>query len=179
MAPNASDASVPQLSAQMASFGARDVLYALKDLAKSLSAIPGRKTVILITGGFPLTPEIISEATAAISACNKANVAIYPIDVRGLVAGTPQAQFEFALCATFVSCRRPMFPAAWRSSSRNTVEAQAVGEVALEVVGAGEDMRAEALEAAAARRGAEDRWLARRRTHERPQHRNGIARKPA
>lgn len=55
--------------------------------------------------------------------------------------------------ATFVLCRRPMFPVAWPSSSRNTVEAQAVGEVALEVVGAGEDMRAEALEAAAALRG--------------------------
>ena len=56
----------------MASFGARDVLYALTDLAKNLSSIPGRKTVILITGGFPLTAEIMSEATATISACNKA-----------------------------------------------------------------------------------------------------------
>lgn len=92
--PNASDASSAQLNSQMASFGARDVLYAVKDLAKSLSSISGRKTVILITGGFPLTPEIISEATAAISACNKANVAIYPIDVRGLVAGTPQARLN-------------------------------------------------------------------------------------
>jgi VWFA-related protein len=93
VAPNASDANAPQLSAQMASFGARDVLYALKDLAKSLSAIPARKTVILITGGFPLTPEIVSEATAGVSACNRANVAIYPIDVRGLVAGMPQARW--------------------------------------------------------------------------------------
>jgi VWFA-related protein len=92
--PNASDASAPQISAQMASFGARDVLYALKDLAKSLGSIPGRKTVILITGGFPLSPEVISEATAVISACNKANVAIYPIDVRGLVAATPQARLS-------------------------------------------------------------------------------------
>ncbi|HTB16886.1 MAG TPA: VWA domain-containing protein, partial [Bryobacteraceae bacterium] len=92
--PNASNANAPQLSAQMASFGARDVLYAVKDLAKSLSAIPGRKTVILITGGFPLTPEVMSEATAAISACNKANVAIYPIDVRGLVADAPQARLS-------------------------------------------------------------------------------------
>jgi VWFA-related protein len=92
VAPNAPNASAPQISAQMASFGARDVLYALKDLAKSLSSIPARKTVILITGGFPLTSEIMSEATAAISACNKANVAIYPIDVRGLVAGTPAAR---------------------------------------------------------------------------------------
>jgi VWFA-related protein len=91
VAPNASDANSPQLSAAMASFGARDVLYALKDLAKGLSAVPGRKTVILITAGFPLTPEIMSETTSVISACNKANVAIYPIDVRGLVAGGPVA----------------------------------------------------------------------------------------
>ncbi len=87
------DASAPQLSTAMASFGARDVLYALKDLAKGLSSVPGRKTVILITSGFPLTPEIMSEATSVISACNKANVAIYPIDVRGLVAATPTARF--------------------------------------------------------------------------------------
>lgn len=89
-----SGAGASQLSASMAGFGARDVLYALRDLAKSLAAIPGRKTVILITGGFPLTPEIMSEATATISACNKANVAIYPIDVRGLVAGTPLARLN-------------------------------------------------------------------------------------
>lgn len=89
VAPNASDANTPQLTTAMASFGARDVLYALKDLAKSLAPVPGRKTVILITAGFPLTAEIMSEATAAISACNKANVAIYPIDVRGLTADTP------------------------------------------------------------------------------------------
>ena len=69
VAPNASDAGTPQLNAQMASFGARDVLYAIKDLAKNLSAIPARKTVILITGGFPLTPEIMSEATEARRHC--------------------------------------------------------------------------------------------------------------
>jgi VWFA-related protein len=92
VAPNATDANAPQLATQMASFGARDVLYALTDLAKGLSSVPGRKTVIMITAGFPLTPEIMSEATAVINACNKANVAIYPIDVRGLVASTPVAR---------------------------------------------------------------------------------------
>ncbi len=91
VAPNATDANTPSLGTAMASFGSRDVLYALKDLAKNLSSVPGRKTVIFITAGFPLTPEIMSEATAVISACNKANVAIYPIDVRGLVAATPSA----------------------------------------------------------------------------------------
>jgi len=83
-----------QLNTQMAGFGARDVLFAITDLAKSLSSIPGRKTVIMITGGFALTPEIMSEATATISACNKANVAIYPIDVRGLVAPNGAARLN-------------------------------------------------------------------------------------
>ncbi len=91
----ASGAGAAQLSSAMGGFGARDVLYALRDLAKGLAAVPGRKTVILITGGFPLSSEIISEATATISACNKSNVAIYPIDVRGLVAGgTPVARLS-------------------------------------------------------------------------------------
>lgn len=92
--PNSSDGATAQINAQVAGFGARDVLYALKDLAKGLSSVPGRKTLVLITGGFPITPEILSEATAVISACNKSNVAIYPIDVRGLVAGTPIAQSQ-------------------------------------------------------------------------------------
>ncbi len=92
VSPNASEANAPaQLNTAMASFGSRDVLYAIKDLAKSLSAMPGRKTVIFITGGFPVTPEIMSETSAVISACNKANIAVYPIDVRGLVAATPKA----------------------------------------------------------------------------------------
>lgn len=40
----------------------------------------------MLTEGFPLTPEYQAELTATIDACNHANVAIYPIDVRGLVA---------------------------------------------------------------------------------------------
>ena len=110
-----------QMNTQMASFGSRDVLYALKDLAKSLSSIPGRKTVILITGGFPLTPEIMSEATAVISACNKSNVAIYPIDVRGLVAATPQASLTapdggVAFCSGVLSSgwHGFLYSATWR-----------------------------------------------------------------
>jgi VWFA-related protein len=76
----------PRLTAA-GSFGARDVILALRTMAKNLSGVPGRKSLILLTGGFPLRdPELISEVTATIEACNRANVAIYPIDVRGLVA---------------------------------------------------------------------------------------------
>ncbi|HYL46064.1 MAG TPA: VWA domain-containing protein, partial [Candidatus Limnocylindrales bacterium] len=67
-----------------ADFGAYSVLLAIRSLAKNLAGVPGRKSVILFTAGFPITPENTSELTATIDACNKANIAIYPLDVRGL-----------------------------------------------------------------------------------------------
>ena len=68
-------------------FGARTMLLAIRSLAKNLQPIRGRKSVVLFSAGFPLTPERQSEMTATVDACNKANVAIYPVDVRGLVSG--------------------------------------------------------------------------------------------
>ena len=77
------------LTGAEADFGARSVMLALRTMAKNLAAVPGRKSLIFLTAGFPMTPERQSELTAVINDCNKANVAIYPIDVRGLIAGTP------------------------------------------------------------------------------------------
>ncbi|HYL83437.1 MAG TPA: VWA domain-containing protein, partial [Candidatus Angelobacter sp.] len=103
--PNASDpsagiavastnpASIPMgmssLSNAEADFGARTMLLALRSLAKNLRTVPGRKMVVLFSGGFPLTTENQSELTATIDACNKANVAIYALDARGLFAPVP------------------------------------------------------------------------------------------
>lgn len=72
-----------------ADFGARSVFLALRSLAKGLAGVPGRKTLVLLTSGFPMTLELESEVNAVIDACNKANVAVYPVDVRGLVAPVP------------------------------------------------------------------------------------------
>jgi VWFA-related protein len=69
-----------------ADFGAYTLLLSIRSLAKDLASIPGRKSLILFTSGFPLNDERQSELTATIDACNKANVAVYPLDVRGLVA---------------------------------------------------------------------------------------------
>jgi VWFA-related protein len=69
-----------------ADYGARTMLLAIRSLAKNLRAVPGRKMLILFSAGFPLTTERISELTATIDACNKANVSIYSLDVRGLMA---------------------------------------------------------------------------------------------
>jgi VWFA-related protein len=77
------------LSRAEANFGMRDSIMALRSLAKNLTGVPGRKILILLTAGFPFSSDIMPEVTATIDACNKANVAIYPIDVRGLVADVP------------------------------------------------------------------------------------------
>ena len=76
----------PSLFNAQSEFGIRTVLLALRDLAKNLSAVPGRKTLVMLTSGFKANdPETLSELTAVIDSCNKSNVAVYPIDVRGLV----------------------------------------------------------------------------------------------
>jgi VWFA-related protein len=82
---------MPTISNAETDFGARSMLLSIRSLAKNLRAVPGRKMLILFTAGFPMTAESLSELTATIDACNKANVAIYPLDVRGLVAGGPAA----------------------------------------------------------------------------------------
>src|SRR5580658_447487 len=76
---------LPSLGSAEGDFGAYTLLLSLRQLAKSLTPIPGRKSLILFTAGFELNSERYSELTATIDACNKANVAVYPLDVRGLV----------------------------------------------------------------------------------------------
>ena len=95
---NGSAFGSPYLGNAEADFGARSVLLALRSLAKSLGTVPGRKTLVMLTSGFPLTPELQSELTAVIATCNRYNVAVYPLDVRGLVAGTiagPQSRLRW------------------------------------------------------------------------------------
>jgi VWFA-related protein len=74
----------PSLGHTQSDFAARSVLLSMREIAKTLTAVPGRKTLILFSSGFPLTPERQSELTATIDALNKANIAVYPVDVRGL-----------------------------------------------------------------------------------------------
>jgi VWFA-related protein len=82
---------MPSFGQLQADFGARTVFFAIRDLANGLAGIPGRKTLVLLSAGFPMTLELQSQLTAVIDACNKANVAVYPVDVRGLVAPMPTA----------------------------------------------------------------------------------------
>ena len=103
-----------------ADFGVRSVLLALRSLAKSLSTVPGRKTLVMLTSGFPLTMEYQSELTAVIDTCNKSNVAIYPIDVRGLtVPDLPGLQSRLAL-PSIHSASGSFVPAAFHYSGKHS-----------------------------------------------------------
>src|SRR5215469_4273094 len=82
---------MPNLYNAQADFAQRSVLLALRTMAKNLANVPGRKSLVFLTSGFPTSPEIQSELTATVDSCNKANVAVYPIDVRGLIGGGPSA----------------------------------------------------------------------------------------
>jgi VWFA-related protein len=71
-------------------------LDVLKFIADHLAQVPGRKNLLWMSGGFPLTfgyenSSIFSEnfagdMDATIQALSDANVAVYPIDARGLVS---------------------------------------------------------------------------------------------
>ncbi len=62
----------------------RNVLLALRSVARSMGTLPGRKSLVWLTSGMAMTPDIQAEMTALISVCNRSNVAVYPLDVRGL-----------------------------------------------------------------------------------------------
>ena len=74
----------PSLGRAEYDFGARTMLLSMREVAKLLRDVPGRKTLILFSAGFPLTADRQSELTATIDALNKANIAVYPVDARGL-----------------------------------------------------------------------------------------------
>ena len=80
------ETGAPDMAQLQSDFGAQTFLLAVRDVCNTLSKVPGRKTMILFSAGFPMTDERMSELTAAINAANQANVAIYTLDVRGLVA---------------------------------------------------------------------------------------------
>ena len=77
-----------------------NTLSTLEAIAQHLSGVPGRKNLIWLSGGFPLTigfdevPTIGStreqrtftrEMDAAVRALNNSGVAVYPVDARGLM----------------------------------------------------------------------------------------------
>ena len=65
---------------------------ALEGIAHHLAGIPGRKNLVWVSGGFPLViptdhgPLIMNQqVNRAARAVNSADVAVYPVDIRGLI----------------------------------------------------------------------------------------------
>jgi VWFA-related protein len=109
--------SLPSLNNAEADFGTHTVMLALRSLAKNLAGVPGRKTFVMLTSGFQLPPDRQSELTAVIDSCNKANVAVYPIDVRGLVAPVDVTGPHSFLAPSRDSWSVHLIPAALRYSA--------------------------------------------------------------
>jgi VWFA-related protein len=65
---------------------------AFTQIAQHLARLPGRKNLVWVSGSFPfyipLDPTRPSKINASAQALSDANVAIYPVDARGLVAQT-------------------------------------------------------------------------------------------
>lgn len=62
--------------------GARNMLRSLRDLASSLEVLPGRKILVVFGGAGALSSTQRLEARDVIDTCNRAGVAVYPVDVR-------------------------------------------------------------------------------------------------
>ena len=81
-------------------------LAALQSIANRMAGVPGRKNLIWVSGGFPLTLSFDQQGLAGQSftsnyagamkdaaiAIDRANVAIYPVDARGLRASAGTSQ---------------------------------------------------------------------------------------
>lgn len=82
-----------------------DTLAAFYHIAAAFSGVPGRKALIWATGGFPAS---IDDSTALMAggpaglyertmqALNNASISVYPVDIKGLVVGGPDAQLRYA-----------------------------------------------------------------------------------
>jgi len=68
-------------------FQARAVFVAMRAIAEAYGRLPGRKNVIVLSEGFPNSPETRSEMAAVIDAANRSNVAFYFVDPAGLAVG--------------------------------------------------------------------------------------------
>jgi len=83
-----------QLASTSAAIGER-TLSALRNLARSAAALPGRKVIFFLSDGFVLQPkrsDIVERLRQVTDAAARAGIVIYSLDTRGLVVGLPDAK---------------------------------------------------------------------------------------
>jgi len=60
-------------------YATRNFLRALQDVAQNLAGTPGRKTLVLISRGFPSSQDTLADINNTIAVFNRANVGIYTV----------------------------------------------------------------------------------------------------
>ena len=63
----------------------RSTIYSLLAVVRNQYLLPGRKTVLYFSEGLQVPTSLAEEFQSVISAANRANVSVYPLDARGLV----------------------------------------------------------------------------------------------
>jgi VWFA-related protein len=90
--------TISSVAAPVSDSEAVDTIRALGNLARNLSVLPGRKMIVFLSDGLPQSSVQKAELASAIDACNKSDVAVYPVDVRPLSgelkSGKPNAPFD-------------------------------------------------------------------------------------
>ena len=100
--PARSHAHVPKIFMMGKNFGQDDpgtALLTMKYLANYLNGLQGRKNVLWVSGNFPLTlfpkdddnPDFIDEVKKTLDLLARSQIAIYPVDVRGVSVENPHA----------------------------------------------------------------------------------------
>jgi len=71
-----------------------DTIAALEQVASYLRSAPGRKSMIWLTSGFPAAPEFKAAINRMSQRFNDADIAVYPVDARGFIAGAAVRGFS-------------------------------------------------------------------------------------
>jgi VWFA-related protein len=71
---------------QQAELATRNLLLAIRDVARMLDTVQGRKVMLFMSSGFAMNPDLQSEFEATLDALNKANVGVYPVSAMGLAS---------------------------------------------------------------------------------------------
>jgi VWFA-related protein len=84
----------------------RASVFPLLDLVKEQYRLPGRKTILYFSGGFPITQSVEDPFKQIISIANRANVSFYSIDINGLTTYSTAGNATGALSDAAASSAR-------------------------------------------------------------------------
>src|SRR5579871_2061137 len=103
----------------------RASVFPLLDLVKEQYRLPGRKTILYFSGGFPITQSVEDPFKQIISIANRANVSFYNIDINGLTTYSTAGNANSALADAGASSAKNVTSS---TTGISTMEAQAADQ---------------------------------------------------